>query len=81
MTRGYRDSRKSFNPVKGTVYENQGGGVFRCLKAQGYSNGHAATMQNVASGWTFQAHGIGIYEDGRIDWDYSTGGTFQRIGG
>lgn len=29
MTREYRDSRKSFDPVKGTVYENQGGGVFR----------------------------------------------------
>lgn len=76
MTREYRDSRKRFDPVKGAVYENQSGGIFRCLKAPRYSNGHVATMQNIASGWTFQAHGVGIYADGRIDWDYSTGGVF-----
>ena len=29
------------------------------------------------SGWTFKAHGLGMYSDGRIDWDYSTGGRFK----
>ena len=26
--------------------------------------------------WHFRAHGVGIYPDGRIDWDYSTAGQF-----
>ena len=72
MTREYRDSRKAFRPEVGGVYENQGGGIFRCLK----SGRDRSKMQNVRSGWTFQAHGVGVYADGRIDWDYSTGGVF-----
>lgn len=65
--------REKFTPKKNTVYVNQGGGCFMCLfvKEDG-----TAVMQNVASQWTFTAHGIGIYEDGAIDWDFSTGGYF-----
>ena len=36
-------------------------------------------MKNIKSGWTFMAHGIGIYIDSRIDWDYSTGGRFEEV--
>ncbi len=76
MTKEYRDSRKPFTPEVGGLYENEGGGIFRCLYVfeQLYKN--AATMRNERSGWTFEAHGIGVYKDGRIDWDYSTGGQF-----
>ena len=79
MTKEYRESRRRFDPVKGEVYENEGGGIFRCLKAPRYANGHAATMQNIRSGWTFKAHNVGIYKDGRIDWDYSTDGYFAEV--
>lgn len=36
-------------------------------------------MVNVLSGWSFLAHGVGIYPDGRIDWDYSTDGRFTKF--
>lgn len=76
MTKEYRDSRKTFQPEVGRLYENESGGIFRCLRIDAY--GQTATMRNERSGWTFEAHGIGIYKDGRIDWDYSTDGYFAE---
>lgn len=82
--------RTTFTPAVGTVYANRGGGKFECInvhKEDCIINGswhnifriERVTMQNIASGWTFTAHGCGIYEDGSIDWDYSTDGHFERI--
>lgn len=65
--------REKFTPTTDKVYTNNGGGVFRCLNV--LANG-IAVMRNINSGWTFTAKGCGIYEDGTIDWDYSTGGYF-----
>lgn len=65
--------RQKFNPVPRAVYPNAGGGTFRCV--YNLEDGKAV-MQNIRSGWTFTAHGIGIYEDGSIDWDRSSGGYF-----
>lgn len=70
-------TRTKFTPKRGGTYRNAGGGIFRCLR-EGYTTGEA-TMQNVKSLWTFQAHGCGIYEDGTMDWDYSTGGYFEEV--
>lgn len=70
--------RIKFTPTEGTEYKNAGGGSFRCLSAGKGLPAYYATMQNVASGWTFEAHGCGIYRDGTIDWDYSTGGYFIK---
>ena len=36
-------------------------------------------MQNIASGWTFKANGVIQYEDDSVEWDYSTGGHFERL--
>ena len=77
MKKDYYNSRKSFTPEVGGVYENESGGIFRCLGAAHWIN-NAVVMQNVRSGWTFKAHGVGIYKDGRIDWDYSTDGYFAE---
>lgn len=68
--------REKFTPQAGLEYRNQGGGVFCCLHA-GYKDGEGV-MQNVKSLWTLTAHGCGIYEDGTIDWDYSTNGHFAE---
>ena len=68
-------NRKSFIAAVGEVYRNQGGGSFLCKTAPDQAGGQI--MQNTVSKWTFRAQGIGIYEDGSIDWDYSTGGYFQ----
>lgn len=67
--------RTKFTPEAGEIYKNQGGGTFRCLEVIDPLE-HKAIMQNIASLWTFQANGCGMYGDGTIDWDYSTGGHF-----
>lgn len=69
------NKRKKFIPVPKNIYKNAGGGTYRCI---GNLNEERAVMQNVDSKWTFTAHGCGIYEDGTIDWDRSTGGHFVR---
>ena len=72
--------RKPYVPENGQIYRNHGGGIFRCKSAAFRSNWHGicARMENVASGWTFQANGIHGYPDGSIDWNFSTGGHFQE---
>ena len=68
--------RTKFIPKIKVIYVNAGGGKYKCLSV--YDDDYSAIMQNVASGWTFVAHGIGRYEDGSIDWDFSTGGHFAQ---
>lgn len=63
---------KRITPERGKVYKNKGGGEFLCI--QGFDAN--AVMRNTASGWTFKANGVIQYEDGTVEWDYSTGGHF-----
>lgn len=70
--------RTKFTPEIGTEYENISGGTYKCLSSGNGLPIGCATMQNTKSRWTFIAHGIGIYDDGTIDWDYSTSGCFQE---
>lgn len=67
--------REKFVPKVGAVYENHGGGKFRCLRSYGYN----ADMQNVKSGWTFLAHVCRMYDTGKIDWEWSSGGRFLEV--
>lgn len=60
----------------GKTYKNRGGGTFRCISRDS-EDPQAYYMQNTASLWTFFAHGVTMYEDGAIEWDYSTGGCFE----
>lgn len=62
-------------PERGKVYENKGGGSFRCLRG---FNGDAI-MVNIKSGWTFKAHDVRQYEDGTIEWGFSTGGHWETV--
>ena len=75
-----KEKRRPFQPKAGHVYRNHGGGDFLCLGhiRKEYYTGWTARMQNIASGWTFEARGICCYADGRIDWDYSVGGQFAH---
>ena len=66
---------KNFKPTEGAIYKNRGGGSFICLSV--FAEG-IATMQNVASGWTVEAHGLVLYDDASIEWDYSSGGHFEE---
>lgn len=74
-------TRKSFTPKIGDELELHGGNgqryVVLLAGIPGYEPGEAK-LQSVASYWTFIAHGIGRYDDGSIDWDYSTGGYFTK---
>ena len=36
-------------------------------------------LENIDSGWVLTAHGINLYPDGTIDWDFSTGGHFRAL--
>lgn len=72
-------TRTKFTPRVGQIYTNQGGGTFLCTDSDEIHLPYNATMQNTASGWTLCAKGCGIYEDGTIDWDYSTNGRFEDI--
>lgn len=69
-------NRTKFNPEPRTIYTNAGGGQYRCLSNT--DDQGTAVMQNIISKWTLTAHGCGIYEDGTIDWDWSTGGYFAE---
>lgn len=74
--RAYLRSRRPFTPGIGRVYTGAGSsGTYRCID----SWCREAILQNLRSGWTFLAHGIGCYADGAIDWDYSTGGSFAKM--
>ena len=45
----------------------------KCITDDAYDR-HAALVRSTISGWTMVVHGTNIYEDGSIDWDFSTGG-------
>lgn len=66
---------RHFKLTKGCIYRNRGGGTYLCLSTTGT---HDPILTNVASGWTFTAHTITMYQDGTIEWDYSTGGTWRN---
>ena len=72
-----RENPQRFTPDVGKIYENAGGGRYICLNI--LNTGDGAWMQNVASGWTCRGIGIVRYEDGTIEWDYSTGGHFEDL--
>lgn len=67
-------NRIKFAPTVGCIYRNHGGGAFECIA----TDGNAFMMRNVASGWALCAHGIEMYDDGSIEWDYSTMGHFEE---
>lgn len=46
----------------------------------GYSP-YTARVRSIVTGWTMTIHGVNQYEDGSIDWDFSTDGIFTRVDG
>ncbi len=70
----YCESRKPFIPEYGQIYEHTNGVRYECIDFE--PSDKRARFRNVKTLWTKVAHGIGIYEDGRIDWEYSSNGTF-----
>ena len=65
-------TRTKFTPETGKLYRN-GTDEYVCITAYNTN----AVLRSTSSGWTLTAHGCGIYDDGSIDWDYSTDGHFD----
>ena len=77
MTKKKRENPVRIRPTVGEVYENIAGGFYRCTGV--CEPGLESWMQNTATGWTLLAHGIIRFQNGLIEWDYSTGGHFEEI--
>ncbi|WP_195376961.1 hypothetical protein [Anaerotruncus rubiinfantis] len=60
---------------RGTIYTNKGGGKFLCTSD---TCNDITYFENVVSGWRLAAHCVTQYDDGTIEWDYSTGGMFAE---
>ncbi len=68
------ENRKYIRPQTGRTYDHKNGEKFKCM---GYER-NIPIMQNINTGWTMRCHGVGEYENGNIDWDYSGGGHFEE---
>lgn len=55
----------------GCSYTNHNGSDYLCISIP---DENSAVMQRAKDRWTLVAHGIKMYGDGTIEWDYSTGG-------
>lgn len=56
------------------VYLNRNEKYYLCKSVYG----EKATMERTTDRWTLIAHGIRLYEDGTIEWAYSTGGHWEK---
>ena len=72
----------------GELYElhtdnrNHKGQVLECLRVlpNDYYSPFSAVVRSTITGWTMMVHGTNGYEDGSIDWDFSTNGYFSTKG-
>ena len=67
-----------FKPVTGQTYRSRNGNTYLCLQGGVGEPGQGMTarMERQPDGWILTAHGVAQYEDGTIEWDYSTGGNW-----
>jgi len=59
LTLEYIQTRTKFTPEIGQIYENEGGGKYRCTGYFGRYFRDEPIMENIQSGWTLIAHGVG----------------------
>lgn len=69
-----------FVPQVGQVYQNRNDRSYLCLSVEKrlLLNDTTAQMRRTSDGWTLTAHGLIRYEDGTIEWNYSTGGRWNE---
>ena len=71
-----RQNPQRITPCGGKVYENAGGGNYLCTSH--WASSETSWFMNIASGWECLAHNIVQYDDGTIEWDYSSDGHFSE---
>ena len=69
----FRIKHKPFKPEKGRVYTNHSGLQYECLEV----SEDTAVFKSLG-GWICTVHHLVMYEDGTIEWDYSTDGHFEK---
>ena len=52
--------------------------VLRNISDDPYS-AYTSRVRSTITGWTMTIHGVNQYEDGSIDWDFSTDGFFTEV--
>lgn len=60
----------------GKVYDHRDGNQYKCLA---FKSDNTFVLERIGDRWTMEVHGVYMDEDGRIHWDYSTGGYFKCI--
>ena len=65
--------KRNANLQPNKIYRNKNGSNYICLST---IKNDGSFMRDIISGWTFYAHNITLYENGTIEWDYSSGGEF-----
>ena len=63
------------NFVVGNTYTNRNGSTYYLEKI--FENGDMR-FRRTGDRWTLRAHGVKMYLDGLIEWDYSTGGHWPK---
>lgn len=62
-------------PKVNKIYENRNGFLYRCVEVLE----DCAVFVCVTSGWTMRVHNVRLYDNGKINWDWSEGGHFVRV--
>ena len=64
-----------------TYRQDYKGMVLQCLRilTDDYYSPYSAVVRSTITGWTMMVHGTNVYEDGSIDWDFSTNGYFSKM--
>lgn len=64
----------------GSLYRlhDRDGYILECIRLlpDDFYSPFSARVRSTVTGWTMDIHGVNQYEDGSIDWDYSTNGFF-----
>lgn len=72
--------RKYIFPVIGRIYRNRNGSDYLCTQVLRHAqpSDSLADFERITDGWCLTAHGVVQYEDGTIEWNYSSGGRWVQ---
>ena len=65
-------------PIVGRVYHNRSGADYRCIQTM---DDGRAVMVRLHDNWTLVAHGVRQYDNGDIEWDWSSDGHWLSTEG
>lgn len=68
--------KKYIFPITGRIYRNRNGRDYLCIQTIRHTlpDDSLAVFERITDNWHLVAHGVMQYEDGTIEWNYSSGG-------